>query len=75
LTAALQELAGAPGFTFVDCSPRLFAEPRDQQEYAARWQIPRDGHPNRFMHLEMARAVAEALHLPAEPSELRRPDP
>lgn len=58
LVAAVAELREAPGFTFVDCSPALFAGVADQATYAARWQVPRDGHPNRFMHLEMARAIA-----------------
>ena len=61
LLAAVEELHGAEDFTFVDCSPRLFAGVRDAAEYGARWQVPRDGHPNRFMHLEMARVLADAL--------------
>ena len=61
LAAAASALSKHQDFTFVDCGPRLFADCADQAAYSARWQVPRDGHPNRFMHLEMARAVAAAL--------------
>ncbi len=61
MVTAVDALRNRDGFTFVDCSPGLFAAVKDQQEYAARWQVPRDGHPNRFMHLEMGRAVAAAV--------------
>jgi hypothetical protein len=64
LRAAVEALRGQPGFVFVDVSPRLFAGVRDQADYAQRWQVPRDGHPNRFMHLEMAQAIVEALEAP-----------
>ena len=60
LVAAVAEMGALPGFAFADCSPGLFAAATDQATYAARWQVPRDGHPNRFMHLEMARVVATA---------------
>jgi hypothetical protein len=61
MLAAVTNFRDAEDFTFVDCSPRLFAGVRDAAEYGTRWQVPRDGHPNRFMHLEMATALAEAL--------------
>jgi hypothetical protein len=61
LVAAAAELGGLPGFTFVDCSPALFAGMGDPAAYAARWQVPHDGHPNGRMHLEMARAIAAAI--------------
>jgi hypothetical protein len=61
LLRAVDELGAPPGFTFVDCGPALFAGCADRTEYSARWQVPRDGHPNRFMHLEMARAIATAV--------------
>ena len=61
LASAATEFAGHPDFLLVDCGPRLFDHIADQAEYAARWQVPRDGHPNRFMHLEMARALADTL--------------
>ena len=50
-----------PGLRMVDVSPRLEAGTTSQDHYAQRWQVPRDGHPNAAMHLEMARAVVEAL--------------
>jgi hypothetical protein len=61
LTAAVQEMSRAPDFVYVDCSERLFAAVHDQAEYSQRWQVPRDGHPNRFMHQAMAEALATAL--------------
>ena len=68
LRSALRELQGRADFTFVDCSVRLCAGVRDQEEYSGRYQVPRDGHPNRAMHLEMARALAAALGgTPPEP--------
>jgi hypothetical protein len=61
LLQAVGEMGAATGFTFVNCGPALFAGCADQAQYSARWQVPRDGHPNRFMHLEMARAIAAAV--------------
>ena len=61
LASAATEFASRPDFLFLDAGPRLFEDIADQAEYAARWQVPRDGHPNRFMHLEMARALADTL--------------
>jgi len=61
MSAAVEELQGGPDFIFVDCSPGLFAGIDDQEDYSRRWQVPRDGHPNRFMHLEMARTLAQAI--------------
>jgi len=61
LAAVAAEFADRPGFLFLDCGPALFDGVAAQAEYSARWQVPRDGHPNRFMHLEMARILAGAL--------------
>jgi hypothetical protein len=61
LLAAVAELRDQAGFTFVDCSPPLFLGMTDQAAYAHAWQVPRDGHPNRFMHAVMGQAVATAL--------------
>ncbi len=54
-------------FFFVDAGPRLFAQAHDQQEYATRFQVPRDGHPNAAMHAVMAGAVVEAALAHAPP--------
>jgi hypothetical protein len=68
----VHELAADQNFVFVDCSPGLFAGVKDAGEYSARWQVPRDGHPNRFMHLELSRALAAALAIrPPAPDTLR----
>jgi hypothetical protein len=67
LQAAVQRYGADPRFRYVDCSPGLFTGVRDANEYGARWQVPRDGHPNRFMHLEMARALVAALEPAALP--------
>jgi hypothetical protein len=61
---------GGPGVVLADVSPRLLAGTRDQDHYARRWQVPRDGHPNAAMHLEMARAVVEALRARRTPADL-----
>jgi hypothetical protein len=61
LLAAAVEFGADPDFLFVDCGPQLFEGIPDQATYALRWQVPRDGHPNRFMHLEMARTLVAAL--------------
>lgn len=61
MLAAVEAHHGERDLTFVDSSPGLPAGMTDETAYRARWQVPRDGHPNRFMHLEMARALAAAL--------------
>jgi hypothetical protein len=64
-----------PGFQLVDVSPRLEAGTTDQDHYARRWQVPRDGHPNGAMHLEMARAVVEAVRADGSGTEESAPPP
>ena len=61
LLHVLRTLEPSEEFFFIDVAPRLFAQARDQQEYAARFQVPRDGHPNAVMHAEMGLAVVEAF--------------
>ena len=58
---AVLELANDADFLFVDTSPGLFAPVRNQDEYAARFQVRRNGHPNAVMHAEMARALVAAV--------------
>ena len=60
LTAA-NELGQRDDFLYVDCSPGLFAGVSDQKAYSTLWQVPRDGHPNKSMHAEMGRALADAI--------------
>jgi len=61
LLQAVHEHANDADFLFVDTAPGLFAPVHNQDQYAARFQVPRDGHPNAAMHQEMARVLVAAL--------------